>query len=914
MPRGLLSAWLHGFWILLILAGGVRLLQPRAGEARIRHPQLETWSPEEKIAQLFLLAWKGESLDPDSPAGRVLRAWPVGGVVLHPSPTWPKLPREQVVLWVQELQALALEHQRPQRRGFPSPEGSETFVPMFIGVVQEGGGPPYDTLALPFPLPSPMALGATWDPDLAQAVGQLLGQELQAWGINLLLGPTIDVLDPTFAGQPGDLGVRVFGEHPYWVALLARAYIQGLHQGSQGRLAVIPRTFPGYGGASRRVEEEIPTVPKPREQLEKTSLAPFLQVTELGGSPLQLPDGFLVGHVRYQAFQGTIRGDTPPLTLDPQALAGLWRTYPQLQQWYEQGDRIFISMDLGTTALKRYYQAQEQVYSPSQVALNAFLAGNDLLYLGPGFVAPGQDYWTTVETVLQDFARKYQEDPVFAQRVDASVQRILRLKDRLYPQDTLAQVLPPETPPAREPRAALEMLLQVAQQSATLLVPTQEELTATQPRLDQRMVILVDEATLELCPECEPQPTFPATGLRESLLRLYGPEGSAQLLPGRIRVFTAREVNAWMQDPENPTYNALRENLAAAAWIVVLLTYGQGPEAQTLLQLLEQYPELWRNKQIEVFSFDVPYLLQPSHLANVSVYFGLYSQGEPFLDIAARLLLRELQPQGASPVSVPALGYSIPNALTPNPNQEIPLVWVELGNQTSNEPNRQVVLNQTLTVQVGPVLDNNGHPVPDGTPVELLLTGLGGEPVYQRIEIYTRRGLGRASFTFDREGIFEIRARSGPAETSRVLTVEVLVPPTPAPSPTATPTPLATSTPTPQASPPSGTVPGPELPWLTWFTVLGWTLSVSLGSATLHWYRYRYLPQARRAGLWTFVTGIWGYNLARWLAPHQPPLQALFWALMAAVFGALGAHWWLQYRTSGRTSSTNYPRSRAGTS
>ena len=45
------------------------------------------------------------------------------------------------------------------------------------------------------PLPSPMALGATWKPDDAFNVGKVVGTELAAVGVNLLLGPSLDVLD-----------------------------------------------------------------------------------------------------------------------------------------------------------------------------------------------------------------------------------------------------------------------------------------------------------------------------------------------------------------------------------------------------------------------------------------------------------------------------------------------------------------------------------------------------------------------------------------------------------------------------------------------------------------------------------------------------------------------------------------------
>jgi beta-N-acetylhexosaminidase len=62
-----------------------------------------------------------------------------------------------------------------------------------------------------------MAIGATWQTQLAQQVGNVNGAELSAIGINLLLGPSLDVLESPQERGAGDLGVRTFGGDPYWV-------------------------------------------------------------------------------------------------------------------------------------------------------------------------------------------------------------------------------------------------------------------------------------------------------------------------------------------------------------------------------------------------------------------------------------------------------------------------------------------------------------------------------------------------------------------------------------------------------------------------------------------------------------------------------------------------------------------------
>src|SRR5690606_21104224 len=86
-------------------------------------------------------------------------------------------------------------------------------------------------------LPSTMAIGATWDPQQAQVVGQILGQELTAVGVNMLLGPHLDVLEDPSLALSNQVGTDIFGGHPYWVGQMGQSYISGVHAGSRGRLA-----------------------------------------------------------------------------------------------------------------------------------------------------------------------------------------------------------------------------------------------------------------------------------------------------------------------------------------------------------------------------------------------------------------------------------------------------------------------------------------------------------------------------------------------------------------------------------------------------------------------------------------------------------------------------------------------------
>ena len=154
------------------------------------------------------------------------------------------------------------------------------YVPLFIAAAQEGDLYPNDQLWNGLtPLPSAMAVGATWKPATAERVGTVMGSELKAIGINLLFGPSLDVLETPHPENSEDQGTRSFGGDPYWVGEMGRAYIRGIHQGSGKQVAVIAKNFPGRGNADRSPEDEIATVRKTAGAAQgRSNCSPFTAV------------------------------------------------------------------------------------------------------------------------------------------------------------------------------------------------------------------------------------------------------------------------------------------------------------------------------------------------------------------------------------------------------------------------------------------------------------------------------------------------------------------------------------------------------------------------------------------------------------------------------------------------------------
>ena len=284
--------------LLLGLSGTNPPVQAQTGEDPQARAQvlLNTMTPEERVGQLFLVSFKGSDLKPDSPIATLINKYHIGGVMLSAADdnfTGPDGTLNQAYSLISQLQTLEFDTSLTTQRTPTGIAFLPAYVPLFVGISQEGDLAPYDQIINGLtPLPNEMAIGATWKPELAQKVGEVLGQELSALGFNLFLGPSLDVLDLQYSEGNEDLGTRTFGGDPYWVSEMGIAYIQGLHTGSNNRMTVIAKHFPGRGSSDRPAEEEVATVRKTLDQMKEVELAPFFAVTNGLLESSQTADGF----------------------------------------------------------------------------------------------------------------------------------------------------------------------------------------------------------------------------------------------------------------------------------------------------------------------------------------------------------------------------------------------------------------------------------------------------------------------------------------------------------------------------------------------------------------------------------------------------------------------------------------------
>jgi beta-N-acetylhexosaminidase len=894
---------------------------------------------EERVGQLFIVPFVGADVGDNSNIAELIVQYKVGGVALLAAnqnfvndDTTPR----QVATLTNQLQTLAL---------------ANGPLPLLIAVDHEGDGWPYTRITGHVtPLPSPMAVGATWDPANAEAIGQIVGRELSAMGINFLLGPSVDVLnDPRPTGR-GDIGVRTFGGDPFWVGTLGRAYIRGVHQGSSGRVATVAKHFPGHGGSDRLPDDEVATVDKSLTELRRIELSPFFRVTDLadGDKGAGVTDALMSSHIRYRGFQGDIRQFTAPVSFDAEGMAtilGLSEFVP----WRDQGGLV-VSDALGVPAVRKYFDPTLTTFPHRRIAKESFLAGNDLLILAQfDLNNRWSDQFENIKDTILFFCNEYRTNAAFAKRVDEAVSRILRLKFKLYPKPTPVAVL-------TDPEAALAVtgsgeavVNDIARQALTLVYPgtrsgpAQPAGLSAPPRPDERLLIVSDARQVRDCYDCPFFDSLPVDAVQQTILRLYGPEGTGQVSPDRISSITFAQLKSLLTGPlnapqpggatedirppvpEQPSAETssgetlspeeIAARIQAANWIIFApldLNTARYPESDALKLFLAQGTPSLFNKKLVVLALNAPYYLDTTETSKLNVYFCVYGKTAPFIETAVRALFGEATPGGASPVNIEGTAYDLAAQLSPDPGQAL---HVSLMDALPQAPLPPVAVH----VKVGPVLDRNGHSVPDGTSVTFAASYRGGVGSAGLAGATTVGGIAEATLTLPDPGRAELVAQSGEAVSRDPLEVVVAAPPTPTPTttppPTLTITPLPTlspsatatatplpPTPMPSAQPPLGT-PAPPAPTgekpgsarprpvdgRDLLAALGATLLAGVVGFSLR--RRPGRPAARwvRLGLLVLIGGLVGYLLygAGWLRPETWWLAEPTMAAQRLTVGAL---------------------------
>ncbi len=268
-------------------------------------------------------------------------------------------------------------------------------IPMFISIDQEGGRVARIkelTDQSLTDIPPMYDLGLTNDENLAYEVGQVIGEELRAFNINMNFAPVLDIYSNPENTVIGD---RSFGTTAQLVSKIALSLSDGLE--STGIISVY-KHFPGHGDTSEDSHNELPVINKTKDELMELELVPFINAINNGA------DIIMVGHLAIPA----ITGNNTPASLSKEIITNLLKE--------ELGfNGVVITDALNMKALTNEY-TEEEIY------INAINAGVDILLM------PDFDY-ETIEIIMSAI----EEGKIEEEEITDSVKKVLELKyDKLF--------------------------------------------------------------------------------------------------------------------------------------------------------------------------------------------------------------------------------------------------------------------------------------------------------------------------------------------------------------------------------------------------------------------------------------------------------------------------------------------------
>ncbi|HWD90866.1 MAG TPA: glycoside hydrolase family 3 N-terminal domain-containing protein [Verrucomicrobiae bacterium] len=238
--------------------------------------------------------------------------------------------------------------------------------------------------------PQSIALATTWNPELARRTGAAIAAQARANGVDMILGPVLDVArDPRWGRVEED-----FGEDPYLTGQLGLAYVEGMQGDSLNTDHTViaePKHFAGHGSP----EGGLNTAPLHAGERE-------VRTVMLKSFEPAVREGKAMGIMAaYHDIDGV------PCTANPWLLNKVLRD--------ELGFQGFVLSDLG--AIRRLYDTHHVADSPASAAVLALNSGVDMQFYDFGH--------DTFQNAIIDGVKNGKVSP---ETLNRAVARILRVK------------------------------------------------------------------------------------------------------------------------------------------------------------------------------------------------------------------------------------------------------------------------------------------------------------------------------------------------------------------------------------------------------------------------------------------------------------------------------------------------------
>lgn len=347
-------------------------------------PDLQSWPLERKIAQMLLLGFPGETLEPDSPIDQAIRRYGVGGVVLFDNNIDLGVTGRNITGPAQLKQLTTALQQASE-------------LPLLIALDQEGGvvARLKDRYGFPSSL-SAKYLGQQNRLELTRSASDSLAATLEEYGFNLNLAPVVDLAtnpdNPVIAFKE-----RSFSADPALVAAHAAEFIKG-HR--QHRILTCLKHFPGHG--SSRDDSHLGLVDVTRYWNEE-ELLPYRNLINQG-----LCDMVMTAHTFNTAIDPQY-----PATLSKATIDGILR-----KQLGFNG--VVVSDDLYMGAIVQHYSYETAVEKAINAGVDLLVVANDKAY--------HPDIMPRTIELLMDLV---QQGRIPRERIEQACRRIMAMKQRI---------------------------------------------------------------------------------------------------------------------------------------------------------------------------------------------------------------------------------------------------------------------------------------------------------------------------------------------------------------------------------------------------------------------------------------------------------------------------------------------------
>lgn len=339
--------------------------------------KLASMSLNEKIAQLFIIT--PEALTGNSSvtqAGEITKTalweYPVGGLVFFEG----NIRSEQQVTELLQKQQEYIE----ERIG----------IPLFMAIDEEGGQvtrlASCDDMNIKI-FPNISEIGARQDVSQAFELGSVIGEYLNRMGFNLDFAPVADVLT-----NPDNTVVkkRSYGSNPQLVSEMVKNNLEGLWE---HQIYGCIKHFPGHGATLGDTHKGYAYTNKTWEELKNNDIIPFQDSISWGVKFI------MVGHISVPQ----VTGNEVPSSLSSYVINDLLRG--ELNY-----DGIVLTDALNMGAIT-------DQYTSSQAAVNAILAGNDMILMPLDF-----------KNAYEGMLSAVKEGIITEERLEESLERILKVK------------------------------------------------------------------------------------------------------------------------------------------------------------------------------------------------------------------------------------------------------------------------------------------------------------------------------------------------------------------------------------------------------------------------------------------------------------------------------------------------------